>query len=345
MSEYKDPDFNLLRAAAYNSRAAKSVGWQHKIPPQAIEASPLLISPADSTAFADGVFHIQQLLFQTDPAQWDGKLGRGTWRAILRAFDRVEDLESYIVFNGRRLRLPSGRSYRVINFDQPGGLDLHREADWQRGRDPRQPLDKTIAHWAGGVFRAQTLFNYFENAVFNDAGVIIEDPRNVSSHGAIELSEDGVVTVYQWIDAWHRTWHGGLLNPRSTGWDILVDPREKFFAMLRRWGWDVELRPNPTHRGPRRYVSMDPRMALGCREFFEDLGKVLGFGELLIPLGEDGLQDKGEPFDGVIERTAWKYGLVKANFAGHHHGSSSKKDVACYMHEMFPRFYTSVARC
>ena len=238
----------------------------------------------------------------------------------------------------------------VHNFDQPGGQDLTPEADWQRGRAEGKPLREIGLHWAGGMFDARRLFNYFENAEFNEKGVIIHDPRNVSSHGCIELDRDGVVHVYQWIDLIHRTWHG-CNNYHATGWDILVDPREKYLAKQQARGWDVRMRDNTTGRGPRRCVSMDPRMSRGVRQFTVDHLAVCDLGELLIPLGSDGMQLAGDPFNGVIDMNtdkksrfykrsdAMREGRVPANVFAHSHYSKNKSDPACYFEDMFPEFY------
>ena len=341
MSELRDYGYNPAKAAAFNARAADSFGWRGQIPKGALEAIPCLHHPVDSIEFAEAVHDLQRILFRSDKDDWDGKLGRGTWGEILEKYDRVLDGQNYVVYNGRRLVLPEGRGYIVTCFDERGGYDLHREGDWQRGRAKGLPLSIIVYHWAGRVFTNKTLHNVFENAIFNEEGVIIEDPRNVSSHGGIELLPDGTVRVCQMIDLFHRTWHGGLLNPTSVGFDILWDPREKYYKRYRDRGLDVKWIKNPTspRRGDKMIGTLPTALEHGVRNFTEDLLKVLDLGPPLIPLGHDGFQITGAPYDGVIEKEAFRDGRVRANVVGHHHGDKGKWDIGCWFPFLFPQFY------
>lgn len=344
MSDLVDFGYKPVESAKFNARMAERLGFNENLPEGALEAEPKLRNYPHTVEFAEGVHDIQRLLFD-DEDDWDGKLGRGTWRALLRKYDLVEDGRNYLVFNGRRLLLPEGRDYEVICFDEPGGYDLHREGDWSRGRKSKYPLSYVALHWAGGVYSARRLYNIFENAVFNDEGTIIEDPRNVSSHGGIEMTKDGKVRVFQFIDLWHRTWHGGKLNTRSVGWDILTDPRKKYYERSKKWGWDVEWIKNPSkpRRGDRWIGTMDPRFVKGTRQFIDDMLAALKLGPALVPLGHDGLQTEGEPYDGVITPKAFKNGKLKATVVGHHHASENKWDVAPFMPQLFPEFYNAAA--
>jgi hypothetical protein len=340
MSDLKDFGFSPKKAAHFNQRGSEKI-WNGGLPEAVLEAEPQLRNDPGSVAFAEGVHDLQKILFPDDEEDWDGKMGRGTYRALLRKYDTVEESQNYLVYNGRRLLLPEGRDYEVINFDQAGGFDLHREGDWSRGRKKGHPITFLGLHWAGGVYSARRLYNIFENAVFNEKGVIIEDPRNVSSHGAIEFTKSGKVRVYQYIDLWHRTWHGGQMNTRSCGWDLLWDPRKKYYERSKEWGWDVEWVKNPTkpRRGDRWIGSMDPRYARGVRQFLDDHLAALKLGEALIPLGEDGLQTSGTPFDGVLPKKAFKTDILKANIVGHSSSNPEKEDIACYVKQLFPEFY------
>ena len=360
MSDLQDFGYSVDSAARFNSKAADSTGWRDQIPAAAILEFRALGAPHDSFVFAEAVHDLQVELNRRRKG-WgtnkrlkklavDGKLGRGTWRATLQVFDPVEHGDNYLVYNGRRLKLPEGRDYVTVNFDEPGGLDLHREADFQRGRSSKRPLRATGHHWAGGIFDPEHLFNVFENAEFNEAGVIIHDPRNVSSHGCISLGEDGVVYVHQWIDAHHRTWHGAN-NTDTTGWDWLIDPREKYLKKQQRRGWDVEMQ---TDLRGKPFVSMDPRFARGIRQFIDDHHAVCELGPVLIPLGHDGMQLEGEPFEGVIQphdgvgnakmkgiSRALRAGSAPANCIGHHHYTRNKSDPRPYWPAVFPEFYAS----
>jgi len=331
MSNLQDFGFDPHKASAFNEKNAASIGWLGSIPQKALEAEPQLKLDYRTLDFAEGVHDIQRVLFPGDEVSWDGKLGKGTWKAILSKYDRVEG--NYIIFQGRRIQLPKRDSYIVVSFDQPGGLDLHREGDFQRGREAGRPLNALMWHW--GAHSAKSLYNAFENAVFDGKGKIIEDPREVSSHGGIELGADGVVRFYQFLDFWHRAWHAGVGNPQTIGLDICQQPTEREYAKLKGKGWDVQLIDNPSNprRGDRKIVTLEPRIATAARHLTEDLCAVLSI-PFQIPKGTDGLLKTGDAFYGVIPEKVWKSGKPTGVF-GHHHCSSGKWDIAPWWHQLF----------
>ena len=83
MSDLSDFGYSPANAAKYNARAADSVGWRGSIPDQTVGLFPSLIADPDTERFAEGVHDVQQILFKYQ-ADWDGKLGKGTWRKILK---------------------------------------------------------------------------------------------------------------------------------------------------------------------------------------------------------------------------------------------------------------------
>jgi hypothetical protein len=338
MSDLMDFGMDPSKAAAFNAKYGPKIGWAGRIPEAALKLEPQLRADHTSTTFPEGVHDLQCRLFPGNEDAWDGKLGSGTWRAICEKWIPVEEVEgNYIIFKGNRISLPERSSYQVICYDQPGGLDLHREGDFQKGRSSKKPLQALMWHW--GSSSAQGLYNVFENAVFDKKGNIIADKREVSSHGGLELSADGQVRFYQFLDFWHRAWHGGKANSWTVGLDICQQPTEKWYDKLRRRGWDVELVKNPStpRRGDRKIVTLEPRLAVAARHLTEDICAALGI-PLQIPRGDDGLASEGDAFYGTIAEDDWKNGKV-TGVVGHFHSSPGKWDIAPWWRQVFPDFH------
>jgi len=339
MSDLMEFGYDPKKAADFNERAEAKLNFYDKMPLAALEAFPDLAQDPSSLAFAEAVHDIQRAVFE-DEEDWDGKLGNGTWRAIKDNYgDHLKQVGPWVnrlIHDGQEIALPEGRSYQFINFNDGGGLDLHREKDYNEGRKLGQGIDYIVWHW--GAFSAQSLFNVFENAKFDKKGNIVSDKRNVSSHGGLDLqvAEDQVY-FYQFLDTIHRAWHAAGANSRSVGLDICQQPTEKWLKKLKKKGWNVELVDNPNPRGRDKIVTLEPRLAKAARELTEDLCAALGI-PFRIPRGKDGLEETGEPYHGVIPREALTGKGGASTFRGvigHHHVVKTKWDIAPWWGQIF----------
>jgi hypothetical protein len=267
---------------------------------------PDLSANPNSEAFARGVSQLQRHIFN-DPALVDGKLGAGTWAALLAHFDPVKDTAEYWVQRGRRT--PVNASFvPFVNFDQPGGLDLHRIGHFSSRR--AAPPHLIVVHWGG--LNPKHCYDVF-----------CDPARKVSSHAGIGVDVSGAPRVYQYLDLQHVAWHAGWANSVSVGVDICQQPDVKWLDHYTRAGYSVEEIKNPTNRGPSRVLSLDPRVAHATREAVKTLCAVLNI-PLQVPRAANGqhihdVLDKEMLFSGAFR------GVV-----GHHHISPQKWDCACW---------------
>lgn len=301
---------SMSSAMTYNKKSASSLGWLDSIPCDAISAYPNLACSPSSEEFALAVMAFQEDTFGSESGV-DGKLGRGTWSAILKKFDRVDDSAPFWTVNDRRVNVDVDDAVDVVNFDQSGGLDLHRFGHFSaRSRRPHL----IVVHWGG--LDPHHCYRVFSNP-----------DRKVSSHAGIGLSPDGNPTIYQYLDLNHKSWHAGWANSYSVGIDICQQPDLKWKNHYLKKSYDVRETVNPTDRGSSKILSIDPRVALAVREAVKSLCDVLDI-PYDFPRNADGsvdhdVQDKDyliNGFSGVI---------------GHHHITKKKWDCACWWSDIF----------
>ena len=276
----------------------------------AVDAYPGLGQPYPSDAFSSAVFKIQRDLGQLE----DGKLGRGTWNAILSEYDTICTESDYIVYGGRRLSLPDRETYKVVAFDELEDymniefeirpLDLHSEGHFSKRKGP---IDKVIMHW-GGLDPAHL------------HAVMASPDRAVSTHFGIGIIDD-VPVVMQYLDLKHKAWHAGWGNSGSVGIDICQQPSYKWIGHYQKKGYDVKRKDNPTDRGNRKIISLDPRIADATRDFVLDLMDALDLRHS-VP-SSHGVVDKQDVLNG-------RYSLL-----GHHHLVGKKWDIACWWEDIF----------
>jgi hypothetical protein len=319
MSDLEQYGFDPESAADYNARVAADIGWLNRIPPRALKDEPLLGKPHDSEEFARGVHSLQKKFFPGQKNDQDGKLGRGTWGRILKTYDHVGDGRNYVVHNGRRLML-DGPMFKVINFDQAGGIDLHKHGFFYTGRGKKNyPVRYLVLHWGStsGYRLAKVLTN-----------------RKISSHFGIDRD-----TIYQYLDTNHRAWHAGNVNHWSVGIDFCQQPKEEpWVRKLKKKGWVVDSMQNPTGRGHKVVCSLNAKAAHAGRQFVEGLCKALDI-PFHIPRGKDGLGSSTDPiYHGVIPRDALKDGTFRG-IVGHHHVTKQKWDIAPWWHQLFGDIY------
>tara|TARA_B100000214_G_scaffold366226_1_gene334921 strand:+ start:3080 stop:4003 length:924 start_codon:yes stop_codon:yes gene_type:complete len=289
--------FTNQSAKRYNKRFA-GITTMPGIPDIIKDAYPGINQLPETFEFAEAVFRIQRDL----GLQSDGCLGPATYRAILEEYDPVLPAENYIVFGQRRIALDglSGKSYYTLNFDQADGLDLHPAGHFSsRSIAP----DTVIMHWGG--FNPKSLYN------------VMSGPRKVSTHFGIGLDSAGQPYVVQYLDLKHKAWHAGSDNEGSIGIDICQQPVYKHIGRYQKEGYVVKKMKNPTTRGNRNVISLDPRIAQATRDFVLDLANVLDL-RLKSPKTHELLDN---PRD---------YTLV-----GHHHLSGRKWDIACWWNTVF----------
>jgi hypothetical protein len=288
------PTFTSPAAKRFNAKHAARV-TEPGIPQAAIESFPGLATDPAGFQFAEAVFELQRIFGIT----MDGCLGMQTYKTLLCEFDCVEDDAPYVVFGVRRISLPNA-DYRVVNFDQPGGLDLHAAGYFS---DRRAPAERMILHWGG--FDPQSLHN------------IMSGPRKVSTHFGIGLDDANQATVYQYLDLKHKAWHAGEHNEGSVGIDICQQPVYKHIGMYQKRGYHVRRGHNTTGRGNKNVISLDPRISDVTNKFVSDLADALGW-QLSSPSGHD-----------VVSDTA-PYTVL-----GHHHVSANKWDIAPWWDTIF----------
>jgi hypothetical protein len=334
MSDPIEYGYDAASARAYNAKNAHKIGYVGAMPAAALEWWPDLVSdPAagdedEQNAFAMAVVDVQRTL-GFEPAQMDGKLGRGTWSKLVKKYDYIQDGAEYLVVDGRRRRVTLPGSLDIINFDQSGGLDLHKGGDFTKR--PGRSITKFVYHWGG--LNPKSCFNVLLN-------------RNLSSHGAIWKGE-----IYQFIDLKLITWHAGgikydgdgdgekdervSMNSPSVGFDITQHPQTKWLQHYLDKGFDVEVVDNHTGRGDKQVLSLDPLVAETAREFCKATCKLLDI-PLRQPIAADRMGGLDEPpYHGVCDPHFLADQDASSGIFGHHHFSARKWDIAPWFRTIF----------
>jgi hypothetical protein len=167
-----------------------------------------------------------------------------------------------------------------------------------------------VLHW--GSHSADQLAQYFRTT-----------DRAVSAHWAVD--ETG---AYQMLDHRLRAYHAGWINTFSIGMDITMQPPVGNADRYRRAGRLVEIIDNPTRRGERKILKLDPRIAKNMRDLVFELCK-----EFNIPL-EVPRDAAGRVRHDVVFSDAKQLGGF-SGVLGHHHVDSRKWDVAPYWEDIF----------
>ena len=303
-------------ACSYNKKASQSVGWGGCIPQSAIDTYPNLSSPYDSKDFALAVESFQEDTFGAG-SQVDGKMGRGTWSQLLKRFDFVDDTQPFWTLNDRRINVEIDPSVEVVNFDQNGGLDLHRFGHFS-SRKGRKPTF-IVVHWGG-------LDPVHCHRIFSNPD------RKVSSHAGIGLSPDGNPTIYQYLDLSHKSWHAGWANSYSVGIDICQQPSLKWKDHYTKKGYSISTMDNQSGRGDKKVLTIDPDVALAVKEAIKSLCVILDI-PYQCPRGSNGQSNSGDIYHGVVDRS-----FLEGSFRGvigHHHITKTKWDCACWWDEIW----------
>lgn len=280
--------FSLPSACKYNSKCS------YDLPDEVIAAYPDLAEPRSSEKFVWAVRNLQTALSLIA----DGKLGWQTYSALLAHYTPLD--EEYVVMQGRRLHIPKSDLYDLITFDEPNGLDLHRFGNFShRSKAP----SSLCLHWGG--LDPKHCYNVFAS-----------NSRQVSSHFLIGLV-DGRPTVYQVLDMQHKAWHGGWVNDDSIGIDVCQSPMKQWLDHYTDQSYNVEVVDNDTGRGPKKVISLDPRIADAAHAFVMDLLDVLGW-DFVCPVDHSVTKD-------ISDLTVF----------GHHHVNERKYDIAPWWAPIF----------
>lgn len=292
MSENLKP-FNLATAQKYNSKV------DFKLFDAMLEAVPALKTRRDGVRFAKGVYEFQKSCGLSD-YECDGKLGRQTYALLV---ERLGNVKEHVMIDGAPLIMPARAEYRLVTFEEQGGLDLHRFGNFS----PRTSEIKSVClHWGG--LDAQHCFNVFASPT-----------RKVSSHFLIGLVE-GEAVVYQVLDLKHKAWHAGSVNDFTVGVDICQQAGIVWRDHYHEQGYGLEVIKNPTSRGERQVLSLHPALRTAAALFVRDLMTAL---ELpFVPAPDAGGFYHDEVASGRV------------TLFGHSHINRRKWDIAPYWSEI-----------
>lgn len=317
MSDTLDFEFKPKKAMAFNAKYAQRLGWYGRIPEKAILKFPFLAldpmegSNEDKAKFAQAVHDMQMFLFN-DEDDADGKLGGGTRKAMMAAFNPVADDARYYLHHEMRLEAPARKNHsKVLTYKHKDGLDLHRSGKSER-KD--RGIKFIVLHWSS-TKDVKSCYYVLKN-------------RKLSSHFGV-----GQDVIYQWVDTEFVTYHAGGANAYSIGIDLCTTPKAKYESRMRDLGHDVKVIKNPTDRGDRKCLSLDPKIARATRELILDLCDLYDI-PLAVPRGEDGFASEGDYFHGVLGTDVTKRAGFKG-IIGHHHVTSKKWDVSPWWAQIF----------
>jgi hypothetical protein len=278
--------FNISRAMKYNSKSTYDL---------------FLLKQKDrsSEAFAWEIQALQKEM-KFEPWEQDGKFGNQTYLALLALRNPV--LADYILYRGNRIPIPISKDYRLVTFDEADGLDLHKFGNFSKRTIEPYAI---CMHWGG--LDPKHCYNVFASG-----------SRSVSSHFLIGLDPDPV--VYQVLDLKHRAWHGGWINDDTIGIDVCQSPLRQWKDHYLKKGYDVTDLENPTTRGPKRLITLDPRIAVATDSFVTDLLEALDW-------------DFITPPDHDVRKSITDFTVF-----GHHHVNERKYDIAPWWDDIFGDF-------
>jgi len=252
-----------------------------------------------------------------DPRGIDGIYGLHTETALKEALasPRPDVLDV--------LPTPSGSPLKVVRYDEAGGLDLRSI----RHGGPVQPRpdgkDRYIVsrsqrprvlvlHWTAGPTTANGLRDY-----------MAKTERAVSSHFAVDPTG-----TYQYLPlsawAYHATW----INEIAIGIDICQPVVDSRLSAARSAGYTTDVIANPTRRGARKVLSLDPDIAAATRALVESLCEQFEI-PMQVPRNADGEVRHDVAFRNVAELGDW------SGVLGHHHVDSGKWDIAPWWPALF----------
>ena len=297
------------KAVAFNNKFLNK-SKLNKIPSLVFEEFPGLNSSYESLDFYNAVISLQKHVWPDRFDLCDGMLGNGTITAVCKAFDFVVDENSYWVADDKRHGFDS--SFKYVNYDQKGGLDLHKYGNFSRRKS-----DPTIivVHWGGlNVDHCYRVFSTKE--------------RKVSSHAGIGYNDKGEdIAIKQFLDLEHKSWHAGWANSVSVGIDICQQPDLKWKSYYKERGYNVEEIENNSGRGPKKCLSLDPKIKDATIDAIKSICNIYN-----IPF-DTPRDESGNLLYNVLEKD---YILNEfTGVIGHHHISKNKWDCAPWWSDLF----------
>lgn len=293
MSDNLQP-FNLTSAQKYNSKVS------FKLFDAMLEAVPQLKTRQDGQRFALAVYDFQKSCGLA-PHECDGKLGRQTYALLISKMDSVNE---HVILDGAPVIMPARSEYKLVTFEEAGGLDLHRFGNFS---ERKGAIKGVCMHWGG--LNPKHCFNVFASPA-----------RKVSSHFLIGLENDEVV-IYQVLDIKHKAWHGGKVNDYSIGVDICQQAGVQWFDHYLDNGYEPEVIDNPSDRGDRKVLALHPLIRKATALFIDDLMTALELPVKPAPTAS-----------GIYEEEVEK---GKITLYGHSHVNRRKWDIAPYWDILF----------
>lgn len=310
MSEIITLGFNIKSAVAFNQKYAQRLGWYGQLPAGAVAAFPGFArdcvdgSKADKEAFAVAVQQQQKAL----GVSADGKLGSKTAVAMHKHYSPVGDGERFVLHHGRRIPVPDrGQSYRIMTYEDFGGLDLHRSGHKARGKD--ETIVAIIIHWTA--------------TLDEKSAVRVLKNRGLSTHFCI-----GKSGVHQVLGTERKAYHAAGANAYTIGIDICSTPVVAHKEALEERGHVVRVVENTTGRGDKKVLTLDPVIEGYAQEFIYDVAKAHNV-RLWTPRGVDGTASTGPFYHGLLSKEGFRRGQHHGIFM-HSHVKASKWDVNCW---------------
>jgi hypothetical protein len=308
MSEIVSHTFRV--ASNFNKKFAASNDIIESIPRCVIEESPDLLCDPSTIEYYNAVINLQKILWPNRPDLADGMLGKSTLVAISKAYSWIESDNQYWVKNN--IRIPVNSDYNFLNYDQEGGKDLHKFGNFSK-RKSRPKI--VVVHWGGlNLDHCYRVFSTKE--------------RKVSSHCGIGYNDLGKdLTIAQFLDFDHKSWHAGWANDFSVGIDICQQPDLKWQDYYKEREYDIKEIENKSGRGPSKCLSLDPGILEATQEAVKTICEIY---DIPYDIPRDNL---GNPINSVLDKE-----YIKAEYTGilgHHHISSHKWDCAPWWQNLF----------
>jgi hypothetical protein len=308
MSEIVNHTFRV--ASSFNKKFAISNDVIESIPSCVIEESPDLLCDPSSIEYYNAVINLQKVLWPNRPDLADGMLGKSTLIAISKAYSWITESSQYWVKNN--IRVPVDSTYNFLNYDQEGGKDLHKFGNFSRRRSKPKIV---VVHWGGlNLDHCYRVFSTKE--------------RKVSSHCGIGFNDEGKdLTIAQFLDFDHKSWHAGWANDLSVGIDICQQPDLKWKDYYDKREYGLKEIDNTSGRGPSKCLSLNPHILEATQEAVKTICEIY---DIPYDIPRDNL---GNPVNSVLDKNYIKEEYT--GILGHHHISSHKWDCAPWWQDLF----------
>lgn len=302
--------YSFSAASSFNKRFALHNDIINSIPDIVLDGNPGLLCDPSSVEYCEAVKNIQHLLWPDRIDLIDGMLGKSTLAAISKAYNWIEEDSAYFLKNNLRIGFDS--DFKYLNYDQSSGHDLHKFGNFSNRRSKPKIL---VVHWGGlNLDHCYRVFSTKE--------------RKVSSHGGVGYNDAGEdLTISQFLDFEHKSWHAGWANNLSVGIDICQQPELKWKDYYLDREYDVKVIENLSGRGPSKCLSLDSNILEATVDAVKNICNIYD-----IPF-EIPIDNSGNAINTVLDKDYIKKEYT--GILGHHHISSKKWDCAPWWNELF----------